>query len=119
MRNIEIRKLKEAINLLLDHVIDKGSDSIALEEQFYWKVSDSEKYKVNSEPTELTVGDLFDDLDFVENVLHSKDNLVAYTLTEVAPILAYVGEAASCAASPASAQPASTNGRWAEWKLRS
>lgn len=95
MRNIEIRKLKEAINLLLDHVIDSGSDSIALEEQFYWKVSDSEKYKMNNEPTQVAVGDLFDDLDFVERVLHNKDNIVAYTLTEVAPILAYVGEVAS------------------------
>lgn len=95
MRNIEMRKLKEAINLLLDHVIDRGFDSITLDEQFYWKVGDSEKYKMNSEPAKLTVGDLFDDLDFVEMVLHNKDDIVAYTLTEVAPILAYVGEVAS------------------------
>jgi len=95
MRNIDIRKLKEVINLLLDHVVDKGFDSIALEEQFYWKVSDSEKYRVNNEPTELSVGDLFDDLDFVERVLHNKDNIVSYTLTEVASVLAYVGEVAS------------------------
>jgi len=95
MRNIDIQKLKEAINLLLDHVIDKGSDSITLEEQFYWKVNDNEKYRVNNEPTELSVGDLFDDLDFIEKFYRTKDNIVSYTLTEVAPVLAYVGEVAS------------------------
>lgn len=95
MRNIDIRKLKEVINILLDHVIDMGVDEIALEEQFYWTISDSEKYGMDSKPIELAVGDLFDDLDFVEGVLRNKDDVVSYTLTEVAPILAYVGEVAS------------------------
>ena len=95
MRNIDVRKLKEVINILLDHVIDGGVDTVMLDEQFYWKVSDNEKYEITNKPIELAVGDLFDDLDFVEGVLHDEGDVVAYTLTEVAPILAYVGEVAS------------------------
>ncbi|MFC5740237.1 hypothetical protein [Dyella tabacisoli] len=93
MRDIDIRKLKEVINILLDHVIDMGVDSLPLEQSFYWKIHDDEKYAMSGTP-DLVVGDLFDDLDFVEGVLLDKDNVVSYTLTEVAPILTYVGEVA-------------------------
>lgn len=95
MSEIDVSKLKEVVNLLLDHIIEMGVDKVSLEEQFYWKVSDSEKYEMTSKPANLVVGDLFDDLEFVENVLRDRGHVVSYTLTEVAPILAYLGEVAS------------------------
>jgi len=45
-------------------------------------------------PGDLGVGDLFADLDFVEQVLSAKDQPVALALIELAPILAYIGEVA-------------------------
>jgi hypothetical protein len=94
MRVVDISALKQAVNLLLDHVIGQGVESLPLEEQFYWKVLDDEKYLMGKRPDNMGVGDLFADLDFVEQVLSAKDQPVALLLTEIAPILAYVGEVA-------------------------
>ena len=95
MRTIDLRGLKESVNVLLDHIIDSGIESIPLEKQLYWQVDAKERFDLQKSPTELVVGDLFDDLDFVERVLLRKQDAVAYTLTELAPILEYIGEVAS------------------------
>ena len=44
MREVQISAIKQAVNLLLDHVIEQGVESLHLERQFYWKVLDDEKY---------------------------------------------------------------------------
>ena len=95
MRTIDLVKLKESLNVLLDHVIDSGISSIALEQQYYWQVDAKDRFDLKKKPADLVVGDLFDELDFVERVLLKKQSTVAYTLTELAPILEYVGEIAS------------------------
>jgi len=94
MRVVDISVIKQAVNLLLDHVIEQGIESIPLDAQFYWKVLDDEKYLMEKRPDNLGVGDLFSDLSFVEQMLSAKEQPVALTLTELAPVLAYIGEVA-------------------------
>ena len=43
-------------------------------------------------PGELDVGDLADDWEFVSRLLQEENHPVAYQLTELAPLLAYLGE---------------------------
>jgi hypothetical protein len=92
MRVIEIAKIKEAVNLLLDHVIAMGVDTVELAEPLYWKILDDDKYAMAKSPTILGIGHLASDLDLVEGVLTNRHEPVALTLTEAAPILAYIGE---------------------------
>ncbi|MGV4685226.1 hypothetical protein [Burkholderia pseudomallei] len=95
MNKINIRELKESINVLLGHLIENGVDCLEIERQFYWVIGDPEKYDMSKVPTEIGVGDLACDLSFVEKILCDKTQVAAYTLTEVAPIIAYLGENAS------------------------
>ena len=44
------------------------------------------------DPGELEVGDLADDWEFVSRLLQEENQPVAYQLTELAPLLAYLGE---------------------------
>jgi len=94
MSAVDISAIKQAVNMLLDHVIEQGVESLPLEKQFYWKVLDDEKYQMERKPSDLGVGDLFADLSFVDAVLSAKDQPVALSLIELAPILAYIGEVA-------------------------
>mgnify|MGYP001128021950 CR=1 FL=1 len=94
MRTIDISTVKAAVNLLLDHITESGLKNLPLSEQFYWKVLDNEKYVMNKPPGDLGVGDLFADLDFVEEVVSDSRQLTALTLTELGPILTYIGEVA-------------------------
>jgi len=92
MRTIDIATVKAAVNLLLDHIMENGLGKLPLNEQLYWKVLDNEKYVMNKTPGEPGVGDLFTDLDFVEAVVSDGQQLTALTLTELGPLLTYIGE---------------------------
>lgn len=92
MRTIDVATVKKAVNLLLDHVMEGGLENLPLNEQLYWKVLDDEKYLLTKAPGALGVGDLFSDLDFVEGVVSDGRQLTSLTLTELAPILTYIGE---------------------------
>lgn len=94
MRVLDVRKLKESIDVIFDHIIDSGIDQIIIENQYYWQVEESQEYDFQNEPEGYAVGDLFDDLATVDRVLMNKESAVSYTLTELAPIVAYVGKVA-------------------------
>ena len=94
MSAIDIRKLKESIDVLLDHIIDSGVERLDIETQYYWQVEESREYDFQRQPEGYAVGDFYEDMGTREQVLSSKDNVLAYTLTELAPIVAYVGKAA-------------------------
>jgi hypothetical protein len=91
---VDLHAIKKVVNLLLDHIIQQGIDSFPLDKQFYSKVLDDEKYMMDKHPGSLGVGDLLADLSFVEQELAEGGQPIALTLTELAPILAYVGEVA-------------------------
>ena len=94
MSAIDIRKLKESIDVLLDHIIDSGVERLDIETQYYWQVEESREYDFQRQPEGYAVGDFYEDMAPMEQVLSSKENVLAYTLTELAPIVAYVGKAA-------------------------
>jgi hypothetical protein len=49
-------------------------------------------HRVEVDPGELDVGDLADDWELLARLLQEENQPVAYQLTELAPLLAYLGE---------------------------
>ncbi len=91
---IDLVELRAVINRLLDHVIKtRGVRTVALETPYYWEVPAPDRYNVEAEPAELEVGNLADDWAFVSNILQGSSQPVGYQLTELAPLLDYVGQA--------------------------
>jgi hypothetical protein len=91
---IDLVELRAVINRLLDHVIEtRGRRTVALERPYYWEVPVSERYNVEVEPAELDVGNLADDWQFVSSLLQASTQPVGYQLTELAPLLDYIGQA--------------------------
>jgi len=91
VQTIDVRKLKESLDLLLGNLIDSGIECLDLDSQYYWEVEEVQKYGFQAEPKGYVVGDFSDDLMTLDKVLKNKDLAVAYTLAQVAPLVAYVG----------------------------
>jgi hypothetical protein len=95
-KTINLAELRRAVNVLFDHImVTRGITEVAIEEPLYWCVLADQVRTMDQTPVDFGVGDLSDDLYFVLNVLRPESSPVALTLTEVAPLLAYVGEAVS------------------------
>ena len=90
---VDLVELKKVVNRLLDHVIEtRGVRAVTLGDRYYWEVPAPDRYRVEVDPGELDVGDLADDWEFVSRLLQEENQPVAYQLTELAPLLAYLGE---------------------------
>jgi hypothetical protein len=94
-REIDIRQLREIINHILDHVIDDlRIEKLAIDEKqdFYWDISDRHVYCVEKRPSELDVGRLTDDWEFLCPLSKDRSQAVPLMLTHVVPILKFIGE---------------------------
>ncbi|WP_158884385.1 hypothetical protein [Rhodanobacter sp. L36] len=92
-RTIELAMLRRAVDALFDHVmIARGINEVVIDQPMYWSILPHDSRKMDEPPSELGVGNLNDDLDFVPSVLKTGASPVSLTLTEVAPLLTYVGE---------------------------
>jgi hypothetical protein len=101
LRTVDVARLRDAINVLFDHVLTTcGITEVAIDEPLYWAVLSDEARVMNAVPSAPGVGNLNDDLDFVLAVLAPDAEPAALTLTEVAPLLAYIGEAVSFKIAP-------------------
>jgi hypothetical protein len=92
---IDLRTVKEAVNAILDHLMDDlrlESVPIRNEEDFYWDCSAEDLYNASKQPTELTVGRLTDDMDFARSIHRGQYADVSYSFVHLAPLLRYIGE---------------------------
>lgn len=90
--SIDLNQLQKITDKLFDHIIrTRGIESVKLDSNYYWEIDQESLYDVDSQPTDLTIGSLKDNLGFLSSLLEEESLPVAYQLTELAPLLAYVG----------------------------
>jgi hypothetical protein len=93
IKSINLRELQQATNRLFDHIIKtKGVESVELRQNFYWSTPTDQFYDVKNNPAQLDIGSLYDDWEFVQSLTRGEAEPVAFQLTEVAPLLRYIGE---------------------------
>jgi hypothetical protein len=92
MKEIEVQQLQQIANRLFDHIIqNRGIRTVTLEKDFYWDIPLDQLYDVETTP-ELVMGSLNDDWEFVSDLLDKDSDPVSLSLTELAPLLRYLGE---------------------------
>jgi len=90
---LDLKALKTVTNRLLDHIIEtRGITKVNLEQPYYWDLSPESLYDISQQPKDFDIGSLVDDWEFVSSVLDTHAEPVAYQLTELAPLLRYIGE---------------------------
>jgi hypothetical protein len=88
---INIAELQQITNEFFEHILNVLEiDSIELTESLYWSIHDEEKYKVENQPQNMGLGDLYDDMEFLKHILKDKDQAVPAMMMHLAPILDYL-----------------------------
>ena len=94
MIEIEVKQLQQITNRLFEHIlVNRGISKITLDKNFYWDIPSDQLYAIERSP-ELGMGSLEDDWEFVSDLLDSDSEPVSLSLTELAPILRFLGEKA-------------------------
>lgn len=63
---------------------------MSLDEDYYWTVASEELYEFRTAPTNLNVGSLCDDLEFLSSLEGDEKMAVSRMLIHVAPLLRYL-----------------------------
>jgi hypothetical protein len=89
---VDLHRLKAVVTRLLDEAItDHSSAEFKLDENFYWTVDPVKQFDMSSTPIAEHVGSLHDDWEMTHWMADEPTRVGSYSLTEVAPLLAYVG----------------------------
>ena len=89
---IKTSDLRKITNLLFDHIEqDLQISSIPIEEDNYWNVPTEGLYNALKDPTDLDMGQLYEDWDFLTKITN-KEEAVSLMMIHLAPLLRYVGE---------------------------
>lgn len=89
---VDVRQVRKIVLRLLDHIIERHEVvEVDLNKDFFWVVPPDSVYEVEHQPSQLDVGSLEDEWQFVSSLLNPDARPTAYQLTQIAPILAAMG----------------------------
>ena len=89
---IDLIRLKAVVERLLDEAIEEnGSAQFELSDNLYWQIAFAKQFDMSSTPVPDEVGSLRDDWEFTHGIPDVPTKVSARSLTEVSPILAYIG----------------------------
>lgn len=91
MSSINLGELQRAINRLLDQLSAAGIQEVVLDQPYYWKVLDDEKYIMSSKPNELGIGDLAFEAEAIRCALDPDEPPPKLLLVSLAALLSHVG----------------------------
>ena len=90
-----LKVLKSAVNAVLDHQMeDLAVENVTIKRDgdSYWDCPYPEMHNVSMQPADLPVGQLSDDVDFVELIHRGQSADISYNLVQIAPLLGHIGE---------------------------
>lgn len=88
---IEVQKLRLVAERIFNHIEnDLGVRSLPLDNDYYWQIPDAELYSVDKDPPELDIGQLSEDLSFLEDVVSDREQAVSLMFLHLAPLLRYL-----------------------------
>lgn len=92
MIEIEIARLRQITNDLLTRLETNGTTKVELTSDYYWNVPPQQLYDSYDEPREFTMGQLSEDLDFVNEMIDGVRPPVTYGLVWIGSLFRFLGE---------------------------
>jgi len=89
---VNIRQLREVTDKIFSHLLEDGVEKLDLTADYYWQIPREFLYDKYDEPKSFTMGQLSEDLTFVEEIREGVRSPVAYGLVWIASLLRYIGE---------------------------
>lgn len=89
---IPIDQLRRALDAALRHIEASAGPTVTLKEDLFWSVSADELYSMGTEPQALTIGQLSESWQHVEDLLAHQDRAVGYHLVWLADVIRAIGQ---------------------------
>jgi hypothetical protein len=83
---VNIKEIEIVALLLLSKLRESKGNEIELTNDYYWDISIEELYNPYEEPSNITLGQLSDDIEEIQR-LNKSDDAIAYDLKRLAAIL--------------------------------
>lgn len=88
---IDIAALQKQVNAIFDHILQiQEVEKVNLEEDYYWHMDNDNLYDVTKDPSNMGIGSLVDDLEFLSGDISDISNTSPLMLMHVAPLLEYL-----------------------------
>lgn len=89
---VKLNDLLIVTKKIISHLEENGINEIELDKDFYWSIPKEELYEVNKNPVDLDIGQLYDDMEFLDNILKDKNDPIGFALVWLSSIFRYIGE---------------------------
>lgn len=89
---IDIEEVQQAVNILLDHLRGGGIRQLDLGSDYHWEMRNDKRYDVTTDPTDFSIGSLFDDLESIRDLTTGKSEPVVLLLANASNLLLYIAE---------------------------
>ncbi len=89
---IPLDQLRHAFDAALRHVEASAGHTVALGEEYFWSVPGDELYDVLNEPKSLTIGQLSESWQHLEDLLAHEDRALGYHLVWLADVIRAIGQ---------------------------
>lgn len=89
---VKLSLLKAVTEKILTRLEESGCSSVTISEDFYWAIPKEGRYDPYSQPKELTLGQLTDDLSELERIATGESEPISYGLVWLSSILRVIGE---------------------------
>ena len=90
---IDLDELKKAVDALFDHLHNGGLKEVQLDQDYYWEIDAKEIHNVTANPTDLTIGSLYTDWEFIKKLAEREHEPVVPHFIKLAALLRYLGDA--------------------------
>jgi len=90
--DITVQELRQVFEKIMKHLEQQGKKSIQITHDFYWSIPKDRLYDNYEKPTELTVGQLGDDLAELRKIASGESQPLAYGCVWLASVLRAIGD---------------------------
>ena len=90
--NIKLTDLRKVTERLLLHLEQVAKDDIELDVDYYWSIDQEQRYSVNNEPNDFSIGQLTDDWKSLVKMINEEHGTISYELVWLSSIFQAIGE---------------------------
>ena len=89
---VQLSDLRKVTSMLFDHLESADTNSFEFSEDYYWYISDDQRYDPHIKPSELSLGQLTDDWSELIQILNREKEPLGYAFVWLSAILRRLGE---------------------------
>ncbi len=89
---INVNEFEQVVISMLNQLKQRSGETIEIEdEDYYWAITEEELYNPMQKPNELTIGQLSEDWDNMESILHKKRDPISYDFVKMSSLMQIIG----------------------------